>query len=160
MLTPSNPRGGLCSPLLVATFLPLSRGHVHPVKPLVIDPTDYPLPPLLIRWPQTSPGKASNLPLATPAEMFPVPGWLSQASKALFEKGPVVDDNLVVRDWLPACCAHTFLGSVKITSSQSSLLKSSPLSGLVLLLPSSMANKVWLVITSKVFWIRLRSHGK
>ena len=61
----------------------LSRGHVHPVKPLVIDPTDYPLPPLLIRWPQTSPGKASNLPLPTPAEMFPVPGWLSQASKAL-----------------------------------------------------------------------------
>ena len=96
----------------------LSRGHVHPVKPLVIDPTDYPLPPLLIRWPQTSPGKASNLPLATPAEMFPVPGWLSQAAKALFEKGPaflasstcLVDENLVVRDWLPAYCAHTIPG--------------------------------------------------
>ena len=96
----------------------LSRGHVHPVKPLVIDPTDYALPPLLIRWPQTSPGKASNLPLATPAEMFPVPGWLSQASKTLFEKGPaflasstcLVDDNLVVRDWLPAYCAHTIPG--------------------------------------------------
>ena len=96
----------------------LSRGHVHPVKPLVIDPTDYPLPPLLIRWPQTSPGKASNLPLATPAEMFPVPGWLSQDAKALFEKGPaflasstcLVDENLVVRDWLPAYCAHTIPG--------------------------------------------------
>ena len=48
----------------------LSPGHVHPVKPLVIVPSDYPLPPYLIRWPQTSPGKASNLRLATPAEMF------------------------------------------------------------------------------------------
>ena len=96
----------------------LSRGHVHPVKPLVIDPRDCPLPPLLIRWPQTSPGKASNLPLATPAEMFPVPSWLSQEAKALFEKGPaflasstcLVDENLVVRDWLPAYCAHTIPG--------------------------------------------------
>ena len=77
----------------------LSRGHVHPVKPL-------------------SPGKASNLHLATPAEMFPVPGWLPEASKALFEKGPaflassncLVDDNLVIRDWLPAYCAHTIPG--------------------------------------------------
>ena len=50
--------------------------------------------------------------------MFPVPRWLSQASKALFEKGPaflassscLVDDNLVIRDWLPAYCAHTIPG--------------------------------------------------
>ena len=92
-----------------------SRGHVHPNKSSVIDPSDYPLPPHLIRWPQTSPGKASPLRLATAAERFPVPRWLSPASRTLFEKGPaflsspdcLLSDELVVRDWLPAFCAHT-----------------------------------------------------
>ena len=96
----------------------LSRGHVHPTKPPVIDPSDYPLPPHLIRWPQTSPGKASPLRLATDAERFPVPRWLSPASRTLFEKGPaflassacLLEDELVVRDWIPAFCAHAIPG--------------------------------------------------
>ena len=96
----------------------LSRGHVHPIKPLENDPSDYPVPPHLIRWPQTSPGKASHLRLATPAEMLRVPRWLSPASRTLFERGPaflassdcLVDDDLVIRDWLPAYCAHTIPG--------------------------------------------------
>ena len=43
----------------------MSQGHVHPEKALVVDPDDYPLPPHVIRWPSKSPGRATNLPLAT-----------------------------------------------------------------------------------------------
>ena len=88
----------------------MSQGHVHPEKSLVIDPDDYPLPPHVIRWPPTSPGRATNLPLATEAERFPVPQWLSPAARVLYEKGPVflatsdclLADTLDPRDWLPA----------------------------------------------------------
>ena len=67
----------------------MSQGRVHPEKALVVDPDDYPLPPHIIRWPDTSPGRASNLPLATEAERFPVPQWLSPKARALYEQGPV-----------------------------------------------------------------------
>ena len=96
----------------------MSQGHVHPEKALVVDPDDYPLPPHIIRWPDKSPGRASNLPLATEAERFPVPQWLSPKARALYEQGPVflttpkclLDDTLDPKDWLPAFCAHSIPG--------------------------------------------------
>ena len=90
----------------------MSQGHVHPEKALVVDPDDYPLPPHVIRWPSKSPGRATNLPLATEAERFPVPQWLSPTARALYEKGLRMpsNDTLDPRDWLPACCAHSIPG--------------------------------------------------
>ena len=81
----------------------MSQGHV---------------PPHIIRWPDKSPGRASPLPLATEAERFPVPQWLSPTARELYEKGPVflttekclLDDALNPKDWLPAFCAHTIPG--------------------------------------------------
>ena len=96
----------------------MSQGHVHPEKSLVVDPNDYPLPPHVIRWPSKSPGRATNLRLATEAERFPVSQWLSPTARALYEKGPVflatsecfLNDTLDPRDWLPAFCAHSIPG--------------------------------------------------
>ena len=96
----------------------MSQGHVHPEKALVIEPEDYPLPPHIIRWPAKSPGRASPLPLATEAERFPVPQWLSTTARELYQKGPVfltteqclLDDDLNPKDWLPAFCAHSIPG--------------------------------------------------
>ena len=96
----------------------MSQGHVHPEKALVIDPDDYPLPPHIIRWPDKSPGRASPLPLATEAERFPVPQWLSTTARELYQKGPVfltteqclLDEALNPKDWLPAFCAHSIPG--------------------------------------------------
>ena len=85
----------------------MSQGHVHPEKALVIEPEDYPLPPHIIRWPAKSPGRASLLPLATEAERFPVPQYLSNKARELYQKGPVfltteqclLDDDLNPKDW-------------------------------------------------------------
>ena len=95
----------------------MSQGHVHPEKALVVDPDDYPLPPHVVRWPSKSPGRATNLPLATEAERS-VPQWLSPTARTLYEKGPVflatseclLNDTLDPRDWLPAFCAHSIPG--------------------------------------------------
>ena len=96
----------------------MSQGHVHPEKALVVEPEDYPLPPHLIRWPAKSPGRASTLPLATENERFPIPQYLSDKARDLYQKGPVfltteqclLDDNLNPKDWLPAFCAHSIPG--------------------------------------------------
>ena len=96
----------------------MSQGHVHPEKALVVEPEDYPLPPHLIRWPAKSPGRASTLPLATENERFPIPQYLSDKARELYQKGPVfltteqclLDDDLNPKDWLPAFCAHSIPG--------------------------------------------------
>ena len=59
--------------------------------------------------------------MATEAERFPVPTWLSPQARALYEKGPVflasneclIDDHLDAKDWLPAYCAHTIPGFLR-----------------------------------------------
>ena len=103
----------------------MSQGHVHPEKALVVEPEDYPLPPHLIRWPAKSPGRASTLPLATENERFPIPQYLSDKARDLYQKGPVfltteqclLDDNLNPKDWLPAFLPTPSQGSpVKIFS--------------------------------------------
>ena len=96
----------------------MSQGHVHPEKALVVEPEDYPLPPHLIRWPAKSPGRASTLPLATENERFPIPQYLADKARELYQKGPVfltteqclLDDDLNPKDWLPAFCAHSIPG--------------------------------------------------
>ena len=98
------------------------QGHVHPEKALVIEPDDYPLPPHIIRWPAKSPGRASPLPLATEAERFPIPQYLSHKARELYQKGPVfltteqclLDDDLNPKDWLPLTPSQVF--PVKIFS--------------------------------------------
>ena len=58
----------------------MSQGHVHPEKALVVDPDDYPLPPHVIRWPSKSPGRATNLPLATEMRNTAIPHRLAVPS--------------------------------------------------------------------------------
>ena len=88
-----------------------NKGHTHPLSTGLHDPDDIPFPPPMIRWPQDSP---SVLPvaLATPAQRNPVPSWLPEDSKTLYQQGLealTTEDalhNANPAHWLPAYCAH------------------------------------------------------
>jgi len=66
----------------------------------------------MVRWPDTSPS-AYQPALATPAQRNPVPQWLPEASKNLYQQGlEVLTSSASLHDanpaqWLPAYCAHT-----------------------------------------------------
>ena len=99
-------------PAHISLPMPLFHtGHTHPLSSGLHDPDDIPFPPQMIRWPQASPSVVP-VALATPAQRNPVPSWLPEDSKTLYQQGLealTTEDalhNANPAHWLPAYCAH------------------------------------------------------
>ena len=111
----SQPTGYTLRPVAGTHFFStasLNKGHTHPLNTGLYDPGDIPFPPHMVRWPAASPSVYQPA-LATPAQRNPVPQWLPEASKSLYQQGlEALTSSTTLHDanpaqWLPAYCAHT-----------------------------------------------------